>query len=64
MINGMSGDKLKEFINLLGANAFDDVEEHIDYLLIGKEPDRKIIASALKGGIAIITESEFIKLLQ
>lgn len=62
-INGLEGAKLKEFINLLGANAFDDVNESIDYLLIGREPDRKIIAKALKKGITIITESEFAELL-
>ena len=62
-INGMSGDKLKEFIRLLGANAFDVIDENTDYLLIGKEPNRKLVAEALKKGIAMITESEFAGLL-
>ena len=59
----MSGDKLKEFIRLLGANAFDVIDENTDYLLIGKEPNRKLVAEALKKGIAMITESEFVGLL-
>ena len=63
MVNGMSGDKLKEFIRLLGANAFDVIDENTDYLLIGKEPNRKLVAEALKKGIAMITESEFVGLL-
>ena len=59
----MSGGKLKEFIRLLGANAFDVIDEDTDYLLIGKEPNRKLVAEALKKGIAMITESEFAGLL-
>lgn len=63
VINGMSEGKLREFITLLGANGFESIDENTDYLLIGKEPNKEMVAKALKGGVAIITESEFIDLL-
>lgn len=33
------------------------------YLLIGKEPNKEMVAKALKDGVVNITESEFIDLL-
>lgn len=63
VINGIRETKLKEFITLLGANGFESIDENTDYLLIGKEPNKEMVAKALKDGIAIITESEFIDLL-
>lgn len=63
-INNIAGDKLKELISLLGAVAFEDIDENTDFLLVGKNPDKIIVARALENGVAIITESKFIELLK
>ena len=63
VINGMSEGKLREFTTLLGVNGFESIDENTNYLLIGKEPNKEMVVKALKDGIAIITESEFIDLL-
>lgn len=55
-------EKRKEFITLLEENGFESIDENTDYFLIGKEPNKEMVAKALKGGVVIITESELIDL--
>lgn len=56
-------EKRKEFITLLGENGFESIDENTDYFLIGKEPNKEMVAKVLKDGVSIITKSEFIDLL-
>lgn len=53
----------KNLLLYLGRMGLRSIGMNTSYLLTGKEPNKEMVAKALKDEIVIITESEFIDLL-
>ena len=61
-LTSMSRSEAKEKIRLLGGKASSSVSKDTDYLVAGENPGQKY-QQALKNGVKIINEGEFIRLL-
>uniref|UniRef100_A0A7C4UEW8 DNA ligase n=1 Tax=candidate division WOR-3 bacterium TaxID=2052148 RepID=A0A7C4UEW8_UNCW3 len=55
-------DKAKEIVLSLGGEVSDSVSKNVDFVVVGKEPGSKY-EKALKLGIKIISEEEFLKMI-
>ena len=64
VIKNMNINESGELLSLLGANVSTIINEHTDYLIVGKNPDKVCISKALELNVQIITESVFLKLLK
>lgn len=62
-VNGMSRQEITELLKLLGAIPSDSVSGKTSYLIVGEAPGTKKLSAALAGGVKIITEGQFIKML-
>lgn len=63
-ITGMTREKLTEVLTLLGAIVTSSVSKNTDYLIVGAAPGGKKLSAAIKNGTQIITESQFLSLLE
>ncbi len=62
-LESMSRDQAKEDIRSLGGNISGSVSKNTDYVIVGKDPGSKY-DKALKLGVKILNEKEFLKLLK
>ena len=62
-VNDMSRKDINELLTILGAIVGDSVGRQTDYLIVGKSPGRKKLATALNYGVKIIPEGQFAKML-
>ncbi len=58
-----SRDQAKDLVERLGARATDSVSKEIDYVVVGKDPGSKY-EKARKLGLRILTEEQFLKMIQ
>ena len=63
-ITGMTRDKINEVLTLLGAIVGTSVSKNTDYLIVGAAPGGKKLSAAIKNGTKIITESQFLTMLE
>ena len=63
-ITGMTRDKINEVLTLLGAIVGTSVSKNTDYLIVGAAPGGKKLSAAIKNGTKIITESQFLAMLE
>ena len=63
-ITGMTREKINEVLTLLGAIVGNSVSKSTDYLIVGAVPGGKKLSAAIKNGTKIITESQFLALLE
>ena len=63
-ITGMTREKINEVLTLLGAIVSNSVSKNTDYLIVGAAPGGKKLSAAIKNGTKIITESQFLTLLE
>ena len=63
-ITGMTREKINEVLTLLGAIVSNSVSKNTDYLIVGAAPGGKKLSAAIKNGTKIITESQFLTMLE
>ena len=62
-VNGMLPQTMESVLKLIGANASTAVRNDTDCLIVGKEPDVKVLSQAFLKNVKVLTGEEFARML-